>query len=76
MAVQERVATAEKGQQSHGIHGGKFWTRGDRQARGVNVKAQQKLARRVAGYEKDAGANRPGEGLALHKPGSLNVNNR
>ena len=75
--MQEKVETVANGTQAQGIHGGKSWKREQHES-GPNTKAQKHLANRVAGYEKAvaAGAHKPGEGLSLYKPGSLNKNNR
>jgi len=64
----------------HGIHGGSSYTRKPEFCEGTNVKAQTKLADRLAKWKKDTSspesASMQQRGTLLHKPGSLNVRNR
>ena len=64
----------------HGIHGGSSYTRKPAPGANPNVKAQTKLADRLAKWKKDTSspesASMQQRGTLLHKPGSLNVRNR
>ena len=46
-----------------------------KRVRGKKTPGQKKLAKRAVDFEKTSRHSNPGEGLKLHKPGSLNVRN-
>ena len=70
----DAITTDTRGMKAHGIHGGKAWNRDEHKPCKPNVKAQAKLAARLAGFEKDiqSGKLKPG----TTRPGSLNRRNR